>query len=213
MTLDIEGVLAGHRWTNAGKCACDWRAKIYHADHRPSDIPGQHRAHVATVLREQIEADVTELAVLREFWRTFWDDITTVECACGLSAYEHDDNRRLEIAQDKVATFYETRAAQVAPSRVPGEDVFDLRDTASDHFDRASIRARRRATKVTDEMDALIEALKDEQAARCAYGTREGDGRTCDCKYGAPTFGLRGEMTGCPELRAAVWTIARGSSA
>jgi hypothetical protein len=53
----------------------------------------------------------------------------------------------------------------------------------------------------------LIERLRDEQSARCLYGTREGDGRTCDCKFGAPTFGVGGEMSGCPELRTAIWTL------
>lgn len=54
----------------------------------------------------------------------------------------------------------------------------------------------------------LIEALKDEQHERCVYGTREGDGRTCDCKYNPYPFRHpfkgRGEVTGCPELRAAI---------
>lgn len=53
----------------------------------------------------------------------------------------------------------------------------------------------------------LLESLRDAQQARCAYGTREGDGRTCDCKFGAPTFGYKGEMTGCPEIRQAIWAL------
>jgi hypothetical protein len=57
------------------------------------------------------------------------------------------------------------------------------------------------------ETEALLGWLADEQAARCTYGTREGDGRTCDCKFGVPVFGFGGERTGCPELRAAIWTL------
>lgn len=55
-------------------------------------------------------------------------------------------------------------------------------------------------------MDDLIEALKDKQHQVCAYGTREGDGRRCDCKYGAhfKPIVFRGEFTGCAELRAAI---------
>lgn len=55
-------------------------------------------------------------------------------------------------------------------------------------------------------MTDLIEQLKDEQNKLCAYGTREGDGRTCDCKFGA-TIALGGEVTGCPELRTAIWVL------
>lgn len=63
-----------------------------------------------------------------------------------------------------------------------------------------------------DPFDRLIEQLKDEQHKRCAYGSREGDGRTCDCKYMPPMFMsdhfvLRGEVTGCCELRSAIWTL------
>lgn len=59
--------------------------------------------------------------------------------------------------------------------------------------------------------EELIEALKDEQNARCAYGTREGDGRTCDCKFGIGLIGYvpRGEATGCAELRQAIWVLTR----
>lgn len=58
----------------------------------------------------------------------------------------------------------------------------------------------------------LIERLRDEQNQRCCYGTRDGDGRTCDCKFGAPTFGVRGEMTGCPELRTAIRLLTSAST-
>ena len=52
----------------------------------------------------------------------------------------------------------------------------------------------------------LYRSLQHEQHRRCAYLTREGDGRTCDCKYGLGSLTLapRGEMTGCPELRCAL---------
>lgn len=55
--------------------------------------------------------------------------------------------------------------------------------------------------------EELVEALKDEQASRCLYGTREGDGRTCDCKFYNP-FGSNGEYSGCAELRRAIWVLA-----
>lgn len=55
----------------------------------------------------------------------------------------------------------------------------------------------------------LIEALTDKQAGVCAYGTREGDGRTCDCKYAMPGQPRRGEQTGCPELRSAIRMLRR----
>ena len=59
------------------------------------------------------------------------------------------------------------------------------------------------------EIDKLIADLTHEQHARCAYLTREGDGRACDCKYGLGTLiqEPRGEMTGCPELRTAIKTL------
>lgn len=59
--------------------------------------------------------------------------------------------------------------------------------------------------------EELIEAMKDEQERRCAYGTREGDGRTCDCKFGIPgsTKYGQGEITGCAELRRAIWMLVR----
>lgn len=55
----------------------------------------------------------------------------------------------------------------------------------------------------------LIELLRDAQHARCAYGTREGDGRTCDCKFDLTRYGVRrtSETTGCPELRTAIWML------
>lgn len=51
---------------------------------------------------------------------------------------------------------------------------------------------------MSDLIFMLTELLTDEQEERCAYGTREGDGRTCDCEF---------EMTGCPELRSAIWVL------
>lgn len=56
-----------------------------------------------------------------------------------------------------------------------------------------------------------IEWLKDEQHRRCAYGTREGDGQRCDCKYPRPNQEHQSdEVTGCCELRAAIWILADG---
>jgi hypothetical protein len=53
----------------------------------------------------------------------------------------------------------------------------------------------------------LVEVLRDEQAKHCSYGTREGDGKTCDCKYANPLRPWNPEATGCPELRAAIWVL------
>lgn len=51
----------------------------------------------------------------------------------------------------------------------------------------------------------LLTLLLAEQHRRCAYRTREGDGRTCDCKYDMrPLRPATSETTGCPELRAAI---------
>ena len=63
-------------------------------------------------------------------------------------------------------------------------------------------------------IDDLIEELKDRQNSVCAYGTREGDGMTCDCKYTdrmllGEAFELRGERTGCCELRSAVQILEK----
>lgn len=65
-----------------------------------------------------------------------------------------------------------------------------------------------------DPMTRLIEQLKDEQHKLCAYGTREGDGQTCDCKYTrrmflSEPFNLRGEITGCCEVRAAIQILVQ----
>lgn len=60
------------------------------------------------------------------------------------------------------------------------------------------------------DVETLIEQLKDKQLSLCAYGAREGDGRTCDCKYLNPLIrsqiklGGNTEVTGCCELRAAI---------
>ena len=59
--------------------------------------------------------------------------------------------------------------------------------------------------------DKTLALLHGEQAARCGYRTRHGDGRTCDCKYGlAEVAGTRtagGERTGCPEFRSAIVAV------
>lgn len=65
-----------------------------------------------------------------------------------------------------------------------------------------------------DAMTRLIESMKDQQHKLCAYGTREGDGATCDCKYTrrmflSEPFNLRGEITGCCEMRAAIQVLVR----
>lgn len=65
-----------------------------------------------------------------------------------------------------------------------------------------------------DPLSRLIEQMKDQQHRLCAYGTREGDGGTCDCKYArrmflSEPFNLRGEITGCCEMRAAIQVLVR----
>lgn len=65
-----------------------------------------------------------------------------------------------------------------------------------------------------DPLHVLIETMKDKQHDLCAYGTREGDGNTCDCKYTrrmflSEPFNLRGEITGCCEMRAAIQVLVR----
>lgn len=63
---------------------------------------------------------------------------------------------------------------------------------------------RRQAEREAEQADELVERLRDEQHKRCAYGTRDGDGQTCDCKF--PLLGRpnSSEMTGCAELREAI---------
>lgn len=56
-------------------------------------------------------------------------------------------------------------------------------------------------------MSDLIDLLTDEQARRCTYATREGDGRTCDCKFTFPGHPHGGEQNGCPEMRSAIWAL------
>lgn len=64
----------------------------------------------------------------------------------------------------------------------------------------------------TIPLHELAGRLTDYQHAVCAYGTRDGDHRICDCKYGgAPISNKRlgSEQTGCPELRMAARIIRR----
>lgn len=62
----------------------------------------------------------------------------------------------------------------------------------------------------------LLDGLLALQHNLCAYGTNEGDGGTCDCKYdlnleafGGPAFTSRHEVTGCPEMRAAIRVLGK----
>lgn len=57
----------------------------------------------------------------------------------------------------------------------------------------------------------LIDALRVKQHELCAEATIDGDGQGCDCRYnpGIKNLnmlrpGLRGEITGCCEMRAAI---------
>lgn len=55
------------------------------------------------------------------------------------------------------------------------------------------------------EDSRLIENLERMRQQRCGYGsTLEGEGARCDCKFGASG---KGEQTGCPELRQAIFLI------
>ena len=62
----------------------------------------------------------------------------------------------------------------------------------------------------TVDPQQVIEVLKRIQHDACAYGTTDGDGRTCDCKFGG-NYLEKGnswtEQTGCPELRQAIRTL------
>ena len=55
--------------------------------------------------------------------------------------------------------------------------------------------------------ERLLPVLRDMQNQRCVYGTTEGDGRMCDCKYGWTPGTRNSEQTGCPELRQVIRTI------
>jgi hypothetical protein len=96
--VDIEGVLAGHELhASMNIClGCDWRPIGDHAA-----LKVQHRAHVAAVLREQI------VAAQAEAWDEGWAARAQTRTPF-LSAVHLDGNPY--------------RAAQVAPSRVPGEE-------------------------------------------------------------------------------------------
>jgi len=49
----------------------------------------------------------------------------------------------------------------------------------------------------------------------CAYGADEvnSDGRPflCDCKYGGPSIQAGTEQTGCPEMRAIIWSMRKAA--
>jgi len=65
-----------------------------------------------------------------------------------------------------------------------------------------------RAQPIIDAVEAsYIEWLKDEQAKRCSYLTREGDGRTCDCKFNLGLGSRSSEVNGCADIRAAIWVL------
>lgn len=60
-----------------------------------------------------------------------------------------------------------------------------------------------------ENIDEAIEYARGLQSALCCYGTTQGDGRPCDCKYfvgyeNAKYTGLSGEKTGCAEARALI---------
>jgi hypothetical protein len=58
----------------------------------------------------------------------------------------------------------------------------------------------------------IVEGLKTIQHLLCAYGTKEGDGRVCDCKFVTPEWAEmygKGEHNGCCEIRTAIWFIEK----
>lgn len=60
----------------------------------------------------------------------------------------------------------------------------------------------------TRPWDEVIATLRVIQYQVCCYGTTEGDGRTCDCKFGKDESSSPiGEQTGCPELRQVIRTL------
>lgn len=61
--------------------------------------------------RKELRNMREELRVLRMFWDVYYNQTGTVECPCGMSAYEDDDFRLIEVASDIVAEFYEGRAS------------------------------------------------------------------------------------------------------
>jgi hypothetical protein len=101
--LGIEGVLAGHRVAGWREVKPERYLRVCSCGHDldTRDIEGTHRAHVAAVLREQIAAAQAEA------WRAGTQE--------GFGAPEG------ETLHD-VYALNPYHAAQVAPSRVPGEE-------------------------------------------------------------------------------------------
>lgn len=68
--------------------------------------------------------------------------------------------------------------------------------------------------EIVDNLDKMLVYARMLQASRCGYGTKEGDGKQCDCKYlsmedGPPPRTAKqkrwlGEQNGCCEARALV---------
>lgn len=54
----------------------------------------------------------------------------------------------------------------------------------------------------------LLANLRAFQAEACCYGTKEGDGRMCDCKFSSPMYAKSSEQTGCPEARMLIRMLA-----
>lgn len=70
-----------------------------------------------------------------------------------------------------------------------------------------------RAERAEATLERVRAYLVTEQHSRCAYGTAEGDGRTCDCKS-IDLMGRRSsEQTGCVEMRRAIWALDGKSDA
>lgn len=66
------------------------------------------------------------------------------------------------------------------------------------------------------EEKRLIEQIKQLsiilQSSLCAYGTKEGDGHMCDCKYSSDGKTLKGfphEESGCAEARKIIWNCEK----
>lgn len=76
----------------------------------------------------------------------------------------------------------------------------------------------RERERLTREIKGIVEPVIDQmrrlQKATCAYGTAEGDGMTCDCKFlrSDDSIRLGSEENGCCEARNAIRELSRLNS-
>lgn len=66
---------------------------------------------------------------------------------------------------------------------------------------------------IGEKINKIIEYASALQKGLCAYGTIEGDGKKCDCKFGIEPFNSRMvEENGCCEARKIIWLAKELSS-